>query len=71
MGSEKRQDVCVNQQQDALKASTVKRGLPIDQQRQDLLDDVAQQQDEGEDKHRHAQRRQHLAAQVSVQRFHC
>ena len=39
-------------------------GLAVDHQVQDFLDDVAEEEDEGENEHRHTQRRQHLASQV-------
>ena len=39
-------------------------GLALDHQLQNLPDDVSQQENEGEDKHRHTQRRQHLTRQV-------
>ena len=40
------------------------RGVAADQQREDFLEHVADEQHEGEHRHRHEQRGQHLAGQI-------
>ena len=63
MGSEKASTYGISKQ-DAVARPRRGSAWRLISRLQDLLDDVAQQENQREDKHRHTQRRQHLARQV-------